>query len=117
MQSVLVVDDDPEVRAALAGALEEEGLAVRTAANGVEALRCIAVEEPAVVLLDLQMPGMDGAALLDTLRTARLTTPVVLMSADTRCAAVVGRADAYLAKPFELNQLYDTVAQFTQQEA
>lgn len=115
MQPILVVDDDLDIRDVLSDALEDEGFEVSTAANGREALRCIGVEEPALVLLDLQMPGMNGTELLTTLRAAQLTMPVVLMSADPQAARVAdsGQADGYLAKPFDLAAVLATVEQLT----
>ncbi len=119
MPLVLVVDDDPSIRDLLTTALEEDGFAVSTAANGREALRCIGVEEPALVLLDRRMPVMSGPELLATLRAADLTVPVVLMSADAPDAADGGAAtaDAILRKPFDLDDVRLVVKRLTARAA
>ena len=59
---ILVVDDDPEILAMLRDFLESEGLAVRTAANGAEALEALDEVMPALILLDMRMPVLDGWA-------------------------------------------------------
>lgn len=119
MHPVLVVDDDPGVRDVLADALEADGFEVSTASNGREALRCIGVEEPAVMLLDLQMPVMDGRELLRTLHQARLDVPVVLMSATPQVAGEAAEAHAagYLSKPFDLDQALSLVERLAHRAA
>src|SRR5947209_7901170 len=101
MKPVFVVDDDTGIREVIASVLEDEGFTVSTASDGEEALDQIAVEQPALVLLDLQMPGMNGWDVLASLREAHVPVPVVLMSAGYRAQAEAERchADGYLAKP------------------
>ncbi|NMB88454.1 MAG: substrate-binding domain-containing protein, partial [Chloroflexi bacterium] len=82
--AILIVDDDPEIRAQHQ-ALVQNGFpasSVRTAEDGFQALACMEEETPALVLLDLMMPGMDGVAVLDQMRTdPRLRhVPVVILS-------------------------------------
>ena len=60
MQSILVVDDDPAIRDALALLLEEEGYVVHTAPDGLAALAVVARDSPDLVITDLYMPGLDG---------------------------------------------------------
>ena len=113
---VLVVDDDPDILQTLALCLSTEGYRVQMAANGKEALEALAAERPAIILLDLMMPVMDGwqfVAELDK-RGAR-AAPLLILSADR---AVQGhaaklRADAFLAKPFDLDELLVKVSQLT----
>jgi DNA-binding response OmpR family regulator len=106
---VLVVDDDASVRQALERALRLEGFAVSTAAGGREALEMVAERPPAVVVLDVTMPDMDGIAVVRRLRADGLDLPVCILSArddvDDRVAGLQAGADDYLVKPFALAEL------------
>ena len=115
MAPVLVVDDDPGIRSVISAVLEDEGFPVTTAANGREALSSISSEEPALVLLDLQMPVMSGWEVINTLREAQTTIPIVLMTAGFRAQAEAERchADGFLPKPFNLDDLVQVVERFT----
>jgi CheY-like chemotaxis protein len=112
---VLVVDDDNSIVDMLILALGCRGYQVLSA-EGASALQLAAEHHPAVVLLDLTMPGMGGAEigrrLRDDPRTADI--PIVMMSArdhlDSAWATVP--ADDHLAKPFNLSRLYETVARW-----
>ena len=113
---VLVVDDDPDILDAVCDILEGEHYRVSRARHGQEALERVAEERPAIVLLDLMMPVMDGVAFARALR-ARYTEdeiPIVVISADgnPQRAAAVG-ARGFLAKPFDIDALLDEVASVT----
>ena len=110
---VLVVDDDPDILDAICDILDAEGYRVRRARHGQEALQQVDLERPAVILLDLMMPIMDGVAFSQALRlrpTVR-DIPIVVISADgnPQRAASVG-AVGYLAKPFDIEALLAHVA-------
>ena len=111
-----MVDDDPDIRLMVTWALRDEGYAVQTAVNGCDALQIMCDRMPDLVLLDLQMPVMDGWQVQSLLKKAAVSIPVVVMSAGMRAAlaARAQQAAGYLAKPFDLNALYDTVGRFTQ---
>jgi CheY-like chemotaxis protein len=79
--SVLVVDDDLDIRATVSQILRDEGFRVRSARNGLEALEKIAEEDPDLVVLDLMMPVMSGWDLLAALRRSRKHVAVVVLSA------------------------------------
>jgi len=115
--SLMVVDDDEDIREMTKLLLEGEGLRVTTAADGVDAWRLLeAGESPSLILLDLMMPRMDGEQFLHTLRTSpRASIPVVVMSGHSAAAAVARKleADACLTKPIELEDLLATVRRFT----
>jgi DNA-binding response OmpR family regulator len=106
---VLVVDDDASVRQALERALRLEGFAVSTATGGREALALVAERPPAVIVLDVTMPDMDGIAVVRRLRADGLDLPVCILSArdevDDRVAGLQAGADDYLVKPFALAEL------------
>ena len=82
MTSVLVVDDDPDVRDTVVLALEDEGFAVLEAAHGAAALEVVAHAEPAVILLDMRMPVVDGWEFARRYRELPVPhAPIVVLSA------------------------------------
>jgi DNA-binding response OmpR family regulator len=108
---ILVVDDDPEVREFVKTHLEQEGFEVEVAVSGREALDLAAERPPALVLLDVMMPGMDGLTTLRHLRNDVPTAniPVVMLTAKPQAADRVKGldlgADDYITKPFETEEL------------
>ncbi|MCC6626203.1 MAG: response regulator [Chloroflexi bacterium] len=110
--ALLVVDDDPAIRDLLELVLTAEGYTVALAASGVEALRQIGPVSPALVLLDDAMPGLTGCEVVRTLRAQGWAVPILVLSAgdDSACAAAASGATAFLAKPFDLDELLRTVA-------
>ncbi|MEU6760892.1 response regulator transcription factor [Streptomyces sp. NPDC046853] len=106
---ILVVDDDPEVRAAVEDALTVEGHAVRGAVDGSRALGAIARWEPDLVVLDVMMPVMDGLAVCRQMRALGDRTPVLVLTAlgsvSERVDGLDAGADDYLVKPFALDEL------------
>lgn len=106
---VLVVDDDEDVRTSLQRALRVSGFVVRSAADGVSALRSVADQLPDCVVLDVNMPGMDGVSVVTALRALGHDVPVCVLSArdtvDDRVAGLEAGADDYLIKPFALDEL------------
>ena len=106
---VLVVDDEATVRQALERALRLEGFAVSTAAGGRAALEEVAVRPPAVVVLDVMMPDLDGVSVVRRMRADGVDVPVCILSArdevDDRVAGLQAGADDYLVKPFALAEL------------
>jgi CheY-like chemotaxis protein len=112
--AILVVDDDPDTREVVALALGLAGYTVSLAATGRDALDRITAQPPAVVLLDLAMPGMSGFEVLEVLRAEHPGIPVVFMTAGewTRAEASRWQVPGYLPKPFDLDRLLDLVAGF-----
>ncbi|WP_344526690.1 response regulator transcription factor [Streptomyces albiaxialis] len=106
---VLVVDDDPEVRAAVADGLAVEGYAVRAAADGQSALTLVARWEPDALVLDVRMPVLDGLAVCRRLRALGDRTPILVLTAldavSERVDGLDAGADDYLVKPFALDEL------------
>ncbi len=102
---VLIIDDDADVREAIAEALENDGFEVDRAAGGEEALeRLRSGPRPSVILLDLLMPGMDGTEFLSQLRSdpALADIPVAIATglASTKLRQLV-QAEAYFFKPYD----------------
>lgn len=111
LRTVLLVDDDPDLRMIGELALRQVGgLAVTVAASGAEALALAAAAPPDVILLDVQMPGLDGPATLAQLRADPRTAaiPVVFLTAGGRGAALAD-ADVHglIRKPFDPMTLAD----------
>ena len=106
---VLVVDDEASVRQALERALRLEGFAVSTASGGREALEAVAQRPPAVIVLDVTMPDLDGVSVVRRLRAGGIDVPVCILSArdevDDRVAGLQAGADDYLVKPFAIAEL------------
>lgn len=110
---ILVVDDDPGIRAVVADTLGFEGYPVKTAENGAQALPIVEREHPELVLLDMRMPIMNGWDFARALTERNLGVQVIVMTAAysaERWAEEIG-ARAFLAKPFDLDELLDTVAE------
>jgi DNA-binding response OmpR family regulator len=110
---ILVVDDDPHLREALARILQSEGHRVLTAADGPTALELTKTHAPSLLVLDYMMPGMDGGALLGALREElrERTPPTLLLTASggsqeraDEIGAVMG-----LEKPFNVPELLEAV--------
>ena len=111
---VLVVDDDPAIRAVVQDILDMEGCEVVSAANGREAVDHIQRTPPGVVLLDMNMPVLDGWGVARELKERGIEVPIVVMTAAVsaqRSRDEIG-AIACLAKPFDLDDLLDAVTRF-----
>jgi CheY-like chemotaxis protein len=111
---VLIVDDDIETLAVERQVLAESGFRVVEAHDGAEALRVVQEDPPALVVLDVQMPGMDGPSFARELRMALRRVPLVIVTgvADPRREADRCNAEAYLAKPFDAEELVNVVRRF-----
>jgi CheY-like chemotaxis protein len=110
--SVLVVDDDDDIRTLVASVLEDEGFSVTTAADGIDALAAVERAMPDVILLDMKMPRMDGTTFAKEFhdRFAHGARIVVITAAENakRRAADVG-ADDVVGKPFDIDALVQVV--------
>ncbi|MFK4065700.1 response regulator transcription factor [Streptomyces sp. NPDC029674] len=107
---ILIVDDEPAVREALRRSLAFEGYGTEVAVDGADALEKAAVYRPDLVVLDIQMPRMDGLTAARRLRATGSLTPILMLTArDTvgdRVTGLDAGADDYLVKPFELDELF-----------
>ncbi len=107
-QAVLVVDDEPSIRRFLRPALEANGFAVLEAGTGRAALELAAAKKPAVVLLDLSLPDMDGLEVLKRLREWTCAPVIVVSARGEEADKIQGLdrgADDYLIKPFGVEEL------------
>jgi two-component system response regulator MprA len=114
MITILVVDDEPVIREVVAMLLEDEGYSVVTADDGQAALDVFQREPPALVLMDVMMPRMDGPAAFRAMREHAHGhghgLPVILMSAMAEPADLDPGITAFLRKPLDLEQLLALVS-------
>ena len=108
MPLILVIDDEPSVREIAGAYLERHGFEVQSASNGLDGLRLALETHPALVVLDIMLPALDGLELLKRLRLER-SIPVLLLSARgdefDRVLGLELGADDYLTKPFGPREL------------
>ena len=106
---VLLVDDDERIRKAVGTGLTLEGFEVVPASGGRAALEAVERMDPAIMLLDLTMPDLDGIEVLKRLRAAGRDLPVCVLSArdevDDRVAGLEAGADDYVVKPFAMVEI------------
>jgi len=107
-QTILIVDDEPQIQRFLGHALMAAGYDTRLAGNGGEALASIAAQEPDLMILDLGLPDMNGKEVIERLRL-RSDLPVIVLSAHDqemeKIMALDLGADDFVAKPFAIGEL------------
>lgn len=114
MTTILVVDDDADIRLLAHVLLDARGFSVEEAGDGPSALIALrGVILPALVLLDIRMPAPDGLEVLDIIRSEGIPVKVVMISAHAGPEmyedALSRRADAFVLKPFTPTDLYETI--------
>ncbi len=119
---VVVVDDEPQIVAVVCDVLEDEHIQAVSCGHGNAALACIYKEQPSLVVLDVQMPGIDGIQIFEAMRAnpQTATTPVILFTANSH--VVTRRLPNYqeqnavlLPKPFDIVTFIDLVQGFLTQ--
>src|ERR1041385_4859975 len=119
---VLVVDDEADIRDLVSGVLEDEGYAVRAAADSAQTLDAVEERRPSMVLLDVWLQGskLDGLQLLQEIKRRDPTIPVLMISGhgnlDTAVAAVREGAVDFIEEPFETARLIYLVDRATETE-
>lgn len=121
LNTVALIEDDADFRAALVERLEVEGLSVRPYPSGEAALTGIDADFPGVVVTDLRMPGLDGRQLLNRIQDLDPALPVILITghgdiADA-VAAMRGGAYDFVAKPFSFDRLHDSLKRALEKRA
>jgi two-component system OmpR family response regulator len=108
-ERLLLVDDEENLRSMLEAALRHLGFDVQSAATGREALAAAAVDQPAVIVLDVMLPDLDGFEVCRRLRTEGSRTPVLFLTArdgtEDKVRGLTLGGDDYLVKPFSLEEL------------
>ncbi len=106
---ILIVEDDPKISSLVAKGLREHGYAVDTAADGKAGLQRAQEIPFCAIVADLMMPELDGLGMIEKLRSLKISTPVIVLSAkrsvDDKVRCLRAGADDYLAKPFAISEL------------
>ena len=109
VMKILLIEDDAETAKYLVNGLTQQGMVVDHVNNGREGLVLAAGEPYDVMIMDRMLPGLDGLAILKTIRSAGVTTPVLLLTAmagvDDRVEGLEAGGDDYLVKPFAFSEL------------
>jgi len=114
-KTIMVVDDNPDLVTIVKTILEVKGFGVQTAHNGKEVFNLLEEKEPALILLDIMMPQIDGLEVLKQLKgnPSTASIPVILLTAKAMYEDVLGGykmgADYYITKPFTKTQLLDGI--------
>ncbi|MBI5853155.1 MAG: response regulator [Planctomycetes bacterium] len=109
--AILAVDDEEDLAAAVAASLGGRGYRVRVEADGPRGLAAARAERPDLVVLDYELPEMDGLQVLAALRAdaATRTVPVLLCTASKVSVQEMRKADGFLAKPYQEDLLFEMV--------
>jgi DNA-binding response OmpR family regulator len=108
MKKILIIEDDTHIANMLNDLLGQQGYSIKLAYSGTEGLMCFKQEKFDLILLDLMLPGKDGMAVLEEIRTSS-TVPVIMLTAvdskDSAVSLLYAGANDYLTKPFYANEL------------
>src|SRR5579862_6986329 len=108
-RTVIVIEDDPEIRGVVTTLLTSEGFQVEEASDGRSALERVFLIKPDLILVDLRLPGLDGAEICKRIRAGRMEMPIIVISAakeefDKVLLLELG-ADDYVVKPFGAREM------------
>lgn len=112
--TILIIDDEKDIRTALTGILEDEGYQILSAESGVEGIECARQDLPDLILLDIWMPGMDGLETLERLKVLLPQVTVIMISGhgtiETAVRATKLGAFDFIEKPLSLEKVLISVA-------
>ena len=110
-EKILIVDDEESIHLLYKEELEEEGYEVCSAMSGEDALKAFDAQEPDLVILDINMPGMDGIEVLRQMKQKKPRVPVILSSAypEYKQDLASWASDDYIVKSFNLDDLKSSV--------
>jgi nitrogen regulation protein NR(I) len=114
MSTILVIDDDEQLSKSFAKILDQEGYTALRATSGEEGLRCINMQCPDLVVLDVRLPGMNGIRTLEKIHQQEPKLPVIIFTAygttETAIEAMKIGAFDYIYKPFDVPEILKTIA-------
>jgi DNA-binding NtrC family response regulator len=120
-ESILVVDDDTELRKVLSSILSEEGYSVETVENGEQAIRVSEKKRFDLALIDIKLPDMEGTELLQRLKAKQPHIVMIIVTGfptiENAMGAVNKGADGYILKPFEIGKLLQAVRKHLNKQA
>ena len=115
MNSILVIDDDDQLRKSFEKLLTQEGYEVRSAASGEAGIQAVEAQCPDLAILDIRLPGMNGLAVFERLHAMEPKLPVIIMTAfgttETAIKATKMGAFDYILKPFDIPDMLNTIRQ------
>jgi len=120
-ESILVVDDDTELRKVLSSILSEEGYSVKTVENGEQAIKTSEKTRFDLALIDIKLPDMEGTKLLQRLKAKQPHIVMIIVTGfptiENAMGAVNKGADGYILKPFEIGKLLQAVRKHLNKQA
>lgn len=118
MKTILLVDDEANIRFVYEEELKEDGFRIISAANGQEALELFDTDQPDLVILDIQMPGMNGIEVLRRMKTKDSSIPIILSSAYPEFKQDLGAwaSDEYIVKSSDLQQLKAAIHKYLDEQ-
>ena len=118
--SILVVDDNQDIRDLITLIVEEEGYGVLAASDGESALNLLQIHQPELLLLDVMMPGLSGIDVLKEIRATGNVVPVLMITAKSQSMdielALAAGANSYIVKPFRADALLEKISSLISQE-
>lgn len=122
MKTILIIEDNPQNSYMMRYLLEKNGFSVITSKNGLDGIRMAADSKPDCILLDIQLPGMDGYQVAQTLKSSAdlASIPVIAvtsyaMTGDREKALAAG-ANGYLEKPIDTRSFVDTIRMYIEED-
>lgn len=114
MKKILLVDDEENIRFVYEEELKEEGYAIISASNGLDGLKLFKSDKPDLVILDIQMPEMNGIEVLRRMKTIDSSVPVILSSAYPEFKQDLGAwaSEEYVVKSSDLSRLKEVIHRF-----
>lgn len=111
-RTVLVIDDEPEIRLLLSLALRKHGFLIHEAKNGSEAVSVALKEKPDLILLDLTLPDIDGIQVCKTIKS-KIAVPIIFLSGSSKISNIdksyEAGANDYIVKPLKMDMLRDKI--------
>jgi two-component system, chemotaxis family, chemotaxis protein CheY len=113
VKKILIVDDSETIRQSVASALEAAGFQVMQACDGLEGIERIQAERPAMVILDVNMPRLNGLDMLERLDVKSMKLPVLLLTTEVQPSMIARAKQAgargWMVKPVKLDQLVEAI--------